>query len=92
MLDAHEPGNKRLGSIRDREYFALQGGCQLWKEDSDPCFQVVCVQGARSDHTEEWIDVFCFSGSGGRPDFTGGYALLVGAVFQKTGKLQPFKK
>jgi hypothetical protein len=51
-----------------------QGDCQLVKKDSGPCCQVVCT-------TEKWIDVFCFSGSGGRPGRTGGCPMLVGAVF-----------
>jgi hypothetical protein len=35
---------------------------------------------------------FCFSGSGGRPDRTGGCPVPVGAVFQKASKPQPFEK
>lgn len=46
----------------------------------------------RLNQTEKWIDMFCFSGSGGRPDHTGGCPVLVGAVFQKTSKPQPFEK
>lgn len=42
-----------------------------------------------SDRIDVQIVYFCFSGSGGRPDYPGGCPVFVGAAFQKASQSQP---